>query len=165
MDQVVLSDFNGCAALLNARESTLADSIVVQQCRFDHIKNGFLLAAEKADKGYYNVEKMRFAGNQFTDGNGMLLDLYRGGKDESTLGPQLLFTNNRVTNYNTTNQRPLVQLTGVQVTAITGNQFSNCNAGKPLIVYKDIVRAMHYLARNNFTGCGTIEKNNFVTGE
>jgi poly(beta-D-mannuronate) lyase len=163
MSQLVLNNFNGCTTLLNARTSTLADSIVVQQCRFNHTRNGFLLAAEKADKGYYNVEKIRFTGNQFVDGHGMLLDLYRGGSDESTLGPQLLFSNNRITNYNTPDQGPLVQLTGAQKTAITGNQFSHCNAAKPLIVYKDTVRALHYISRNNLTDCGTVEKNNFVT--
>jgi poly(beta-D-mannuronate) lyase len=165
MNQVLLNNFNGCTTLLNARASTLADSIVVQQCRFDHINNGFLLAAEKDDKGYYSAEQIRFTGNQFANGHGMLLDLYRGGKDESTLGPQLLFANNHITNYNTSNQGPLVQLMGVQKTAITGNQFSHCNAAGPLIVYKDIVRAMHYLSHNNFSGCGTVEKNNFVTSE
>jgi poly(beta-D-mannuronate) lyase len=163
MRRLVVNRLHGCTTLLNGRPSTLADSIVVEQCRFDHINNGFLLAAEKADKGYYNVEQIRFAGNSFAEGRGTLLDLYRGGSDESTLGPELLFANNRITNYNTSNEGPLVQLTGVQKTALTGNQFNHCNATKSLIVYKDIVRALHYFSGNNFTGCGRVEKNNFVT--
>lgn len=162
MHQVSLTNFKGCETLLKAQTSTLADSIVIEQCRFDHIKNGFLLAAEKADKGYYNVEKIILTGNTFANGQGMLLDLYRGGSDESTLGPQLFFANNHITNYNSTNDGPLLQLTGVQKTAVMGNQFSHCNAGKPLLVYKDIVRAMHYLSHNNLVDCGSIEKNNFV---
>ena len=62
-----------------------------------------------------------------------------------------------------TDKSPLITFTGVQVTKMFSNIFSNCNAGLPLIQYKDIVRARHSFENNSLTNSGTIEKNQFVT--
>jgi poly(beta-D-mannuronate) lyase len=126
------------------------------------LQNGFLLADEKDNKGYYNVEKIKIVNNHFSDGQGVLLNLYRGGSDESTLGPDLTFINNNVLNYSAKNNDPLIQLTGVQRTSITNNTFSDNNASKTLIVYKDTGRANHLLSHNTFLRSGAIQKNDFV---
>lgn len=165
MKKVSIKDCNSCPALFYAHRSTLADSILVQNCIFNNISNGFLLADENDDKGYYNVEKIKILNNQFADGNGILLDLYRGGSDESTLGPDLLFANNQIKNYNSVNSNPLIRLTGVQKTKISGNRFDNSNASGTLILYNDKVRASHYLGYNTFIHSGSLQTNNFVTEE
>jgi len=53
--------------------------------------------------------------------------------------------------------------TGVQITDIFANQFTNANPSATLISYKDIVRARHRFAQNNLTGSGELQKNGFVT--
>jgi hypothetical protein len=79
------------------------------------------------------------------------------------MGPDLAFRNNQVSNYNTVTADPLIQLTGVQKTNITGNTLSNSNGSKTAILYKDTVRAVHYLANNLFSHSGSVQKNDFVT--
>ena len=75
------------------RKATLADSIIISNSSFSDLAGGFALADEKENKGYYNVEKMVVTNCRFTGGKGVLLNVYRGGNDESTLGPKLKFNN------------------------------------------------------------------------
>jgi len=116
---------------------------------------------EKEDKGYYNAEKIFIGHNNFNSQTGTLLHIYRGGSDESTLGPNLTFSHNKLSNCN--GDAPLITLTGVQVTNIFSNNFSNCNPSSTLLLYKDTVRASHSFERNILASSGKIEKNMFVT--
>jgi poly(beta-D-mannuronate) lyase len=116
---------------------------------------------EAENKGYYNAERIVIRHNNFNSQNGTLLTIYRGGSDESTLGPDLTFSHNRL--INCTSDDTLIKLTGVQGTNIFSNNFSNCNPSSTLILYKDLVRARHSFERNILTGSGKIEKNAFVT--
>jgi poly(beta-D-mannuronate) lyase len=116
---------------------------------------------EKEDKGYYNAEMVIIRHNNFNSQNGALLSLYRGGSDESTLGPDLTFSHNKLINCSSAD--PLITLTGVQVSNIFSNNFSNCNPSSTLVFYKDLVRARHNFERNTLTNSGKIEKNVFVT--
>ena len=102
------------------------------------------------------------ASNTFVDGKGVLLNIYRGGNDESTLGPNLTFIYNKITTYNSNGENPLVDLTGVQKTKLTGNTFTNCATGATLIQYRDVVRARHFIAKNILLNSGSINKNEFV---
>jgi poly(beta-D-mannuronate) lyase len=159
----VFKNLSSCSNFFYAHKSTFGDSIIIENSSFSALANGFMLADEKDDKGYYNAEKIRIVNNRFTGGAGFLLQLYRGGNDESTMGPDLAFRNNQVSNYNTVTADPLIQLTGVQKTNITGNTLSNSNGSKTAILYKDTVRAVHYLANNLFSHSGSVQKNDFVT--
>ncbi len=153
---------NGCSTIFYAHKSIIADSIVFSNNNFANNNcNGIIMSEEKDDKGYYNAEKISIRHNSFDSQTGILINVYRGGNDESTLGPDLLFSNNKIKNC--TDKSPLITFTGVQVTKMFSNIFSNCNAGLPLIQYKDIVRARHSFENNSLTNSGTIEKNQFVT--
>jgi len=157
-----LSRENGCLAVFYAHKSIIADSIVFRNNNFRNNNcNGIMMTEEKDDKGYYNAEKIIIRNNNFDAQSGALVNIYRGGNDESTMGPQLVFNQNKITECNSS--IPLFTLTGVQVTKILSNSFLNSNAGLPLIFYKDIVRARHTLEDNSFTNSGTVEKNQFVT--
>ena len=116
---------------------------------------------EREDKGYYNAEKIFIGHNNFNSQTGTLLNIYRGGSDESTLGPNLTFSHNRLLNCN--GDAPLLILTGVQSSNIFSNNFSNCNPTSTLVFYKDILRARHNLERNTLNNSGKIQKNVFVT--
>ena len=152
----------GISHLFFASKSTIADSIIIRNNSFQGLNNGFIMNEEKDDKGHYNAEKIVVELNRFQDGNGSLLNVYRGGNDESTLGPKLFFIGNAVSNYNTMDNDALIQLTGVQQSYILGNRISNSNQSKTLIRFKDIVRARHLLFNNHFQHSGSVEKNNWV---
>jgi poly(beta-D-mannuronate) lyase len=120
----------------------IADSITINNNSFiNNSCNFFLMNEEKEDKGYYNAEKISIGHNNFSSQTGTLLNIYRGGSDESTLGPNLTFSHNKLSNCSGAD--PLITLTGVQVSNIFSNNFSNCNPSSTLILYKDLVRARH----------------------
>jgi len=143
-------------------KSSIADSVIIQASSFYDCKTNFLIMAdEKEDKGYYNIEKIVIAHNSFNKLAGTMLNIYRGGSDESTLGPNLTFSHNKLRNCSDAD--PLITLTGVQVSNIFSNSFSECNPSSTLILYKDLVRARHNLERNTLIKSGKIETNIFVT--
>ena len=143
-------------------KSSIADSVIIQASAFYDCKTNLLIMAdEKEDKGYYNIEKIVIAHNSFNKLAGTMLTIYRGGSDESTLGPNLTFSHNKLRNCSDAD--PLITLTGVQVSNIFSNSFSECNPSSTLILYKDVVRARHNLERNTLINSGKIGKNVFVT--
>ena len=152
---------NGCQTIFYAFRSTMADSIIINNNSF--VNNGcnfFSMKEEKDDKGYYNAEKIVIRHNNFNLQTGMLLNIYRGGSDESTLGPDLIFSHNKLKNCSSID--PLIKLIGVQITNIFSNIFFSCNPTSTLISYTDMVRARHNFEKNTMTGSGKIEKNIFV---
>ena len=122
--------------------------------------NLFSLDKETDNVGYYNVEHLLVGNCGFINHKGSILNLYRGGKDESTMGPNLAFNNNVIENC--TNDKELINLFGVQVSKITNNKFINSNPNKTIISYGDNVRARHLLENNTFTNSGTIKSDKYV---
>jgi poly(beta-D-mannuronate) lyase len=154
---------NGCTDLFFAYKSMVADSIVLRNNNFSGNQVDYVVMnQEKADKGYYNAERIVLENNTIRDSRGIVLDIYRGGNDESTMGPRLYATNNNFTAINPADSRPMVQLMGVQRTWFAGNTFQDCYQGKKLFIYKDIVRAEHVLEANTMTGSGSIDGNDFL---
>ena len=155
---------NGCQNIFYTFKHMIADSIIISNNSFTNNDcNFFMMNEEKEDKGYYNAENILIRHNNFDSQTGNLLDIYRGGNDESTLGPILSFSHNKLNNCKTSANDPLIRLTGVQITNIFSNIFSGCNSSAVLIAYKDIVRARHHLEKNKLFASGRIEKNQFVT--
>ena len=104
---------------------------------------------------------MKITGSRFQNHSGSLLNVYRGGNDESTLGPMIIFSGNSI--HNSRHSNALVQLYGVQESEISNNTFTNANSGKTLIHYTDIVKAKHFQFKNRFSKSGIIIENKFVT--
>jgi poly(beta-D-mannuronate) lyase len=153
-------------SLIFANKSIVGDSIIIRQCTFKDFKAGLLhMTEEKDNKGYYNAEKIVISNNSITNLQGLLLAIYRGGNDESTMGPDLMFSNNRIKDSNSGSTTPLISLYGVQKSLLEKNQFSNCNPGMILITYEDVVRALHRLKNNQFSNSGSVRKNEFVREE
>lgn len=165
INNCLLTDFNkanGCQNLVYAYKHMVADSFVISNNSFSNNDcNAIMIVEEKDDKGYYNAEKIVIRHNNFTGQNGSLINIYRGGNDESTLGPDLIFSHNMVTNCNN-DSIPLIKLTGVQQSAIFSNQFSGSNKTGTLLRYHDIVRATHFLEKNILNNSGRVEENSFV---
>lgn len=151
-------------AVFFAHKSTVADSIVIRHCTFSDNNAGLLaMTEEKDNKGYYNAEKITITGNSFSNQAGTLMNIYRGGNDESTMGPALEFSTNKITGCSSGNQDVLIRLFGVQKSLIEKNIFTNCNTEKTVIAYEDVVRALHLIRNNRFIQSGTIRKNIYTT--
>jgi poly(beta-D-mannuronate) lyase len=151
----------GVDNIFQAYKSAIADSVIIRNSEFSELNNFLMMDKEKDDKGYYSAEKIVVAKNKFKNGNGYLLNIYRGGNDESTLGPNLLVERNEVANYNN-GINAVISLYGVQQTSIRNNIFNHSNPGSILISYTDVVRSSHKLTGNHISGSGRIEKNAFV---
>ena len=160
-----LNKETGCQSFFYAFKYMMADSIVIRNNTFINNRcNFFMMNEEREDKGYYNAEKIFISHNNFSSQTGTMLDIYRGGNDESTLGPHLTFSHNKINNCKTNgNNAPLILLTGVQVTEIFSNNFSASNPTLTLILYKDTVRARHSFEKNILSSSGIVEKDQYVT--
>ena len=155
---------NGCEAVFYAYKSMIADSVVFRyNSIMNNNTNGIVMTEEKDDKGYYSAERIFITNNIFTNLRGGVLNVYRGGKDESTLGPQLQFEKNTLTDCESPNWQITLQLTGVQKSSIVANSFTRCNMRATFIKFHDIVRARHLFANNIISACGSIDTNGFVT--
>lgn len=86
MDLNVNHSFN----VLRVAKNTMADSIVLRNCRFENITGSVLaLDQETDDIGIYNAENVVVENCLFDDIGHAAILLHRGGRDESTLGPRI----------------------------------------------------------------------------
>lgn len=144
-------DVNHTFDVLQVYKNTFADTISIQNSKFKTISgNIMLLDKETDDKGIYNAEYVILKNNTFTDVQGAILDLYRGGTDESTFGPFLEIEHNVLDNIgngkrNKTNSS--IKLYGVQVVEMKNNIFSTSKGVNAyLVVGGPIVNILN----NNF---------------
>ena len=149
------------ASIVMAPKSSYLDNITIQNSVFENNKGTLLsLKDEDDNKGYYNAERIKVQGNQFTNHTGQLAVIYRGGNDESTMGPIFSFSANKMVNCSAND--PLIWLFGVQQSNIYNNQFSSANKGGKIVAYTDNTKAFHYQKNNSATESGTIQENKFV---
>lgn len=154
---------NGCEHFFFGYKSSVADWIYITQVIFQNNKVDLVVMEdEKDDKGYYNAEIIGIQKNSFQNHEGIICSVYRGGNDESTMGPTLNFFENNLADCNSPG-RPLFSFTGVQVSALYNNNFKNCNPGGVLVKYQDKVRARHRFEKNKLSNSGKLETNQFVT--
>ena len=97
--------------------ATLAETIRIANSRFADVSGAVLAGhSETGTEGYYNAERVVFDRVDFAR-VGIVADLFRGGTDESTYGPQFKMTGSTVRD-----SGPLL-LSGVQEARITDNRF------------------------------------------
>lgn len=90
-----ISDFK---SVLEVSKGAFADTISVVNSKIKNCERGFQLNKETNDKGDYNSEFVIIKNSEFDNVAENILDYYRGGYDESTIGGSLFFENNTVTN-------------------------------------------------------------------
>lgn len=157
---------NGCKNFFHARKSIVADSIIISANKFQNNDvDYFEMNSEKADKGYYTAERIVIRENEFSNTTGVLLDIYRGGNDESTLGPNLTVIDNNFKDCKGSPDEPFINLVGVQRSKIMRNKFKDVNDGGVLVSYTDRVRAYHFLEENKMKASGSIKTNDFVINQ
>ncbi|KEO88971.1 hypothetical protein EH31_13050 [Erythrobacter longus] len=118
---VVNKSFN----VLTLGKSTLAERVVIRNSAFADITGTIVSAkAETEDYGQYNVEYLDMSENAFARIGGPIADIYRGGRDESTFGPDVTIANNAILDVGlapTNSSGASVNLHGVQIAAIKQN--------------------------------------------
>lgn len=142
--------------VITVYKNTIADSIQIQNSTFKKISGNIVaLDKETDDFGIYNAENVILKNNSFTDIDGAVLSLYRGGADESTFGPFLevnhcVFDN--VGNGKRNKYHTSLSTYGVQVNQIQNNIFNKSKGVKlHLIVGDPVVQ----LLNNNYYATDT----------
>jgi poly(beta-D-mannuronate) lyase len=151
-----------------SEKGSFADSLTFRNCLF-HTTSGdaISIAAEKEDRGIYNAEYVTIENCIFYNIMGAALDLYRGGNDESTLGPYLDVNHCLFENVNNKELGSVLRLMGVQNAKVSNSIFSNSGQGGRSIKFEE-TRWDHCMVTNcSLFNSGRIESfyNNVTIGE
>jgi len=126
-----------------------ADQIELTNNTFTNVSGDVLrLNKEIEDLGIYNAEYVVIHNNTFSAISGALVNLYRGGSDESTFGPHLTMTKNVLNDVGLgkrNKHRSSVYLHGVQVSHIDGNVFEH---GAGLRIEHTVGEPVTYVTNN-----------------
>lgn len=110
--------------LIATTAGTFAGHIDIKRASVSGLSGNVLAAAaETGGKGLYAAETIRITGSRFERVGG-IAEVLRGGTDESTFGPQFVFTDNTVLHGGTAP----IRLSGVQSALIERNTFRNSGA-------------------------------------
>lgn len=143
-------DINGYFDFFRGSYGTFADEIQLIDSEMSNISGGILvLNKETDDIGEYSVENLTISGNTFADINAEVVNIYRGGFDESTFGPMVTVKNNQLTdvgNGSTHSSAASMYFHGVQDLNITDTIWNNSaplslhlSNGEPITLIKDVV--------------------------
>jgi len=112
--------------ILKAYKFSFSEYIKLTKSTFRNCENGLELSGEIEDKGDYNAENITINACTFDGVAANVLDYYRGGYDESTVGGNLLVTNNIFTNCGVKEENgTLLNTHGIINVDISGNTFKN----------------------------------------
>ncbi|MBU2947438.1 chondroitinase-B domain-containing protein [Zobellia uliginosa] len=121
IENCVIENFN---YVLKAYKGSFADAINFKKTTIKNCKNGIELAAE--DKGDYNAEMVSFDHCSFENIQNNVINFYRVGYDESTIGGSLSVTNSSFTNSGQgENSNILIKTSGIINVTIHDNSFEN----------------------------------------
>ncbi|GAA0348152.1 hypothetical protein GCM10009092_10670 [Bowmanella denitrificans] len=145
--QVENLDINHSFDFFATGKGAFADEITLIGNTFENVTGDILrLNTELEDLGIYNAEYVTLKGNTFSNVDGAVVKLYRGGTDESTFGPHLLMTDNRLNQVGhgkRNKHQSSLYLHGVQVAYILQNTFVRSasiviehTVGEPITVIK-----------------------------
>lgn len=151
-------DINHSFDVLKVAKSTLANRISIENSRFENITGSILrLSAEIEDLGVYNAEYVDITGSTFSHVGGALIEVYRGGNDESTFGPHISLTDSLLEDVGlgSRNKREAsVFLHGAQVTEVAGNRFEN---SAPIKIEHTVGEPRTKIENNTFSGVTPVE--------
>ena len=112
--------------VLKAYKQTFSDAITFAGTKISDCENGIELSEEIEDKGNYNVEFLTIKDCEFNNVQANVIDYYRGGYDESTIGGNLLVSNNSFTNCGAKEANGILLNTrGIVNVEISNNSFKN----------------------------------------
>lgn len=150
--QVLNLNTNHSFNFLKVSMHTFAADIEIRNSVFQDI-TGHIVALDREtdDLGIYNAEYVTINNSTFSNIEGSLATIYRGGTDESTFGPHFRLGNSVLNNVGRGNRnasQASVYLLGVQSTSISDNQFSN---SAPIHVIHTVGEPVTSLTGNKFS--------------
>lgn len=149
--QIIELDINHSFHFFQTGKGAFADNIVINNTHFSDVTGDILkLNTEIEDLGVYNAEYVTVEGSQFSNVQGAIVKLYRGGTDESTFGPHLTFSNNdikTVGNGKRNKEGASLYLHGVQVTNIDDNTFYGAS---PIVIEHTVGEPQTTVQNNRF---------------
>lgn len=139
IDQCEFYDYNeGSYAGFKGSKSTLADSLLITNSLFRNISGTAIdLSQEKDDKGIYSAEYSIINNCVFTNILGSAINIYRGGNDESTLGPFVTINHCTFNNVENREQGTAVKLVGVQHASLKNCIFTRSGQGGRSIEFRE----------------------------
>jgi poly(beta-D-mannuronate) lyase len=153
-------DVNHTFSVVRVYKSTFADSIVLRNSTFADVDGNVLaLNEENEDIGIYNAENVVIEKCRFDNVSGTVLNLYRGGRDESTFGPMLLVdqcTFKDVGNGQRNKAGASIAIHGVQVAHIQNSDF---NQSAPIQMHLVVGEPITEIRKCNFNNTGQIISN------
>tara|TARA_R100001369_G_scaffold69445_1_gene97108 strand:+ start:2585 stop:4894 length:2310 start_codon:yes stop_codon:yes gene_type:complete len=118
-----ISDFN---YVLKVYKESFAERITFENTSISNCENGLELSEETNDLGDYNTEYLTINNCRFNNVKSNVIDYYRGGYDESTIGGNLLVTNSTFTNCGAQEKNGiLINSHGIVNVDISKNTFKN----------------------------------------
>ena len=111
----------------------------------------FFMECISVNSLWYSQKYLNVENNTFNNVQGTVVKLYRGGKDESTFGPHLKFVNNQVSKSSEGKRNKIlstINLHGVQVAVIDGNQFAK---SAPIIIEHTVGEPVTAVLNNTFS--------------
>ncbi|MDR0711260.1 MAG: alginate lyase family protein [Prevotellaceae bacterium] len=126
-------------AAIRGLKNTFADSVIITGSVFrDMSAEGISFAGEKDDVGKYSVERLRVDRCNFSRMLGSAVNLYRGGNDESSAGPECSISRCTFDNVNNREQGAALRLIGVQKATVRACAFSNSGRGGAAIRFDEM---------------------------
>ena len=143
-------DVNHTFDFLKVYRNTFADSIEILNTEFSNVTGSILLLDKETDDlGIYNVENVTIKDSRFTDIQGAVANIYRGGTDESTFGPIVVIEDNAFTNTGLGKRNKSgasLKFHGVQKLHISNSNWDGSapielflTNGEPITVIEDVV--------------------------
>ena len=149
-----ISDFD---TVLKAYKHSFADVIRFESTRIRNSANGLELSAEDDDRGDYNAEFVTVLDSEFDRVGANVIDYYRGGYDESTVGGTLTVRGSTFTHSGADEEtETLINTYGIINVDLSGNTFRN----------NDVERvALLWGAKNNTHADNAIEDSGEIVVE
>ncbi len=124
--EVLDSEISNFNYALKVYKQSFSEEITFKNTSILNCKNGLELSEETNDRGDYNTEYLTVDNCTFNNVKQNVIDYYRGGYDESTIGGNLLVTNSTFTNCGASEKnRILINHRGIVNVNINNNIFKN----------------------------------------
>ncbi|MDP5078307.1 MAG: hypothetical protein NWQ19_09440, partial [Nonlabens sp.] len=123
LDKVTVTGFK---SILDAAKDSFADEITITDSTFKDCTTGILLNKENDDKGEYSAEFLTIKNSTFDGVKSEVINYYRGGYDESTIGGNFILTGNTFTNCGKEDpSKLLIKNRGIVNVTFANNTFTN----------------------------------------
>ncbi|AZQ60371.1 DUF4957 domain-containing protein [Maribacter sp. MJ134] len=123
---VLNTDISNFNYALKVHKESFAERITFENTTISNCENGIELSEETNDKGDYNTEYLTITNCNFNRVKANVIDYYRGGYDESTIGGNLLVKNSTFTQCGGGEQnKTLLNHRGIINVTLTKNTFEN----------------------------------------